>query len=257
MYFLSALAAEHVKVVLSGQGADEALGGYRRYRGYLLSTKLPRLLAPVARGVARVLGARIDQLSRGIETLLATYQVFSPAEIESLTGRADYRSREVLDYAYQKWQCADLESPVSRMMRLDLRLGLADDLLLYTDRVTMRHSLECRVPYLDTELVNFIESLPVHYRVTLTTGKRIHRAAASRVLPPEIMRRKKKGFLSPTRLWFQDAARLKGIFADEGAGLSRFVDPGGIDKVIRKHSAGVNQERQIFLLLMLMFAVAA
>lgn len=266
MYFLSELAAEHVKVVLSGQGADESLGGYGRYRGYLLSNSLPHMLAPVARGVTRALGVRNDQLSRGIETvametesdrLLATYQVFSPAEIKALTGRPDHRSSEVLDHAYRTWRCADLRSPVARMMRLDVRLGLPDDLLLYTDRVTMRHSLECRVPYLDTELVSFIESLPVPYRVTLGAGKRIHRAAAMKVLPPDIVRRKKKGFLSPTRLWFKDTSRLRSIFANESASLSRFVDPAGIDRVIQRHAAGTNQERQIFLLLMLMFAVAA
>jgi asparagine synthase (glutamine-hydrolysing) len=77
----------------------------------------------------------------------------------------------------------------------------------------MRHSLECRVPYLDTELVSFIESLPVEYKVTLSAGKRIHRAAARKVLQPDIVRRKMKGFLSPTRLWFDDTSRLGNIFA--------------------------------------------
>ncbi len=264
MHFLSALAAEHVKVVLSGQGADEPLGGYGRYRGYLLANVLPSFMAPVGRWVVRAGGLKNDQLTRGIETLamadepgrlLTTWQVFNPTEIEQLTGRMDRRSREVLDYAYDTWRCAELRSPVTRLMRLDMRMGLPDDLLLYTDRITMRHSLECRVPFLDTELVSFIESLPRRFKLTLAGGKRVHREAALRVLPAAIVQRRKKGFSSPTRVWFRDSARLRAIFAERGSALSRFVDPAGVERVIRAHAAGVNQERQIFLLLMLAFAL--
>ncbi len=264
MHFLAELAAEHVKVVLSGQGADEPLGGYGRYRGYLLAGLMPPFLAPLGRWAVRATGVRNDQFSRGIETaawagepdrLLATWQVFSPGEIGELTGRRDHRSLEVLDYAYRTWNCAELVSPVARMMRLDLRMGLPDDLLLYTDRITMRHSLECRVPFLDTELVSFIESLPTKFKVTLAGGKRIHLAAAAQVLPADIVRRKKKGFQSPTRIWFGDTARLLAIFAERGDALSRFVDPAGVERVIRAHANGINQERQIFLLLTLAFAL--
>ena len=264
MHFLAELAAEHVKVVLSGQGADEPLGGYGRYRGYLLAGLMPSFLAPLARRIVQAAGIHNDQLTRGIESLamadegdrlLTTWQVFAPDEIERLTGRRDERSREVLDYAYRTWNCAELSSPVARMMRLDLRMGLPDDLLLYTDRITMRHSLECRVPYLDTDLVSFIESLPLRFKVTPSGGKRVHLAAASRVLPPEIVRRRKMGFASPTRAWFADSDRLRGIFAERGSGLNRFVDPAGVERVIRAHAAGINQERQIFLLLTLAFAL--
>ena len=187
--------------------------------------------------------------------MLTTWQVFSPDEIARLTGRRDDRSREVLDYAYRTWNCAELSSPVARLMRLDLRMGLPDDLLLYTDRITMRHSLECRVPFLDTELVRFIECLPLRFKVTPMGGKRLHLAAAERVLPREIVRRRKKGFASPTRAWFADSDRLRAIFAERGAALHRFVDPAGVESVIRAHAAGINQERQIFLLLTLAFAL--
>ena len=262
MRFLARLAAEHVKVVLSGQGADEPLGGYGHYQGEIVQPYVPRPLAWMARSVSRVLQIRHERLSRGLDALsqpddvgrfTEAHAVFSDEEIERLTGQSRNTARSRLQYFYDLLGCSDMPDSVQRMMSLDLRMGLADDLLLYTDKITMRSSLECRVPILDTELVSFIESLPREYRVKFGSGKIIHKKFADRLLPPAIVGRRKKGFYSPTRMWFRDADRLRSILLDRGSKFAGFLDLKSVDRTIAEHQQGHNRERHIFLLLCLYF----
>lgn len=264
MHFLARLAADHVKVVLSGQGADEPLGGYGRHYGMLLADWLPAELAPLGVMFAKLLGIRNEQVLRGLETarwsdgrerLLAAWQVFPPDEIEALTGTRERLAAEVVGRAWAQWPVPEDRPLVARMLRLDLRLNLADDLLTYTDRLTMRHSLECRVPYLDHDLIGFLEGLPLGHKIGLRGGKRVHRAAATRLLPAAIVNRPKRGFEVPTRKWFRNTELLNRVFAEEGAALSQYVDPDGVRQILEQHAAGFNREKQLFLLLMLAFVL--
>lgn len=266
MRFLAQLAASHVKVVLSGQGADEPLGGYERYQAEIVGRYIPRVAARLGRGLVRALHIRGERLGRGLESLsqgddigrfIEAYAVFTDAEIGQLIGRSsvtDARSR--LEYFYRLLRCGDLAHPVARMMALDLRLGLADDLLLYTDKITMRSSLECRVPILDLELVAFIESLPYIYRVRYGSKKIIHKAFAERLLPAAIVKRRKKGFWSPTGPWFRNAGLLRSILLDKGSKFAGFFDLSAVDRTITQHQQGYNRERHIFLLLCLYYWLA-
>lgn len=133
-------------------------------------------------------------------------------------------------------------------MRLDLRMNLADDLLLYTDKVTMHHSLECRVPLLDQDLVRFLESLPYRYRLGLRKTKLIHKRYARTLLPQAVIRRKKKGFLSPTARWFRDA-RIRDILLNPASKFAGVFSRRAIEALLDEHARGINRERQIFLLL--------
>ncbi len=262
MRFLAQMAAEHVKVVLSGQGADEPLGGYGHYQAEIVRPYVLGSLARMARSVSRVLQIRHEKLGRGLESLAqpndvgrftAAHAVFSDEQIKSLTGQSQNAAESRLQYFYDLLGCSDMQESVQRMMSLDLRMGLADDLLLYTDKITMRSSLECRVPILDTELVSFIESLPREYRVKFRSGKIIHRKLADRLLPPTIVGRRKKGFYSPTRKWFRDADRLRSILLDRGSKFAGFLDLKSVERTIVEHQQGHNRERHIFLLLCLYF----
>lgn len=265
MYHLAKLAAQHVKVVLSGQGADESLGGYGRYQVELyrkiISTGTACALLPIAR-VARV---RNEQILRGLRALaesddlerfLSVYEVFDKNEILSLTGIQERRSRERLSYFYDLLNCATREHSVESMMSIDLRMNLADDLLLYTDKVTMHHAIECRVPMLDMELVRFIESLPYHYRVRLRRGKIIHKSFAGTVLPDRVIHRKKKGFLSPTTAWFKKGKLLRDILLDPTSRFASYFNLGSVNAVLKAHENGFNRERHIFLLLGLYYWMA-
>lgn len=135
------------------------------------------------------------------------------------------------------------------MMSLDLRMSLADDLLLYTDKITMRHSIECRVPLLDLELVRYLESLPAKYRVGIARGKRIHKWFAKTMLPEAVLKRPKKGFLSPAARWMRGAARE--MLMQRNARLYTYLDRGEVEAVLREQETGANRERHVFLLLTL------
>src|SRR4029077_12972028 len=126
------------------------------------------------------------------------YGVFSGEQIARLVGRHDIRSTERIRYFFELLRCSSQPRSAQRLMSLDLRMSLADDLLLYTDKITMHHSIECRVPLLDLDLVRFVESLPCGYRLGIFRGKLLHKQFARRMLPASVIGRKKKGFLSPT-----------------------------------------------------------
>jgi asparagine synthase (glutamine-hydrolysing) len=260
MFYLTQLAAQHVKVVLSGQGADEAMGGYRRYQSELLHSWLPGQTGALLQTGMKVLRGRNETLDRVIETLglsddlarfEAAYRVFDDDQIRCMTGQSSRRAHERIQYAYDQLRCAVRPRSVERMMSLDLRMSMADDLLLYTDKISMHHSLECRVPLLDLELVRFVESCPAAYRVGLARTKIMHKKYAEGVLPKAIVHRKKKGFQSPTKHWFRSAGRIWDTLLDPNARFACYFDLKEIEKVLIEHRSGLNRERHIFLLLCL------
>ena len=262
MYYLAELAARDVKVVLSGQGADESLGGYGRYQGELYHRFFPPLLAAAGERVADLFGFTGEQVRRGLSALqhrddisrfLSVYSVFQEDKIEKLIGRRDTKSQQRLQYFYGLLDCTSMKTSVERMMAIDLRMNLSDDLLLYTDKVSMHFSLECRVPMLDLELVKYIQSLPYHYRVKIAKSKIVHRELAKRVLPDSIINRKKKGFQSPTKKWFSGHGPVREILLAKGSKFANYFDLNEVERVLLTHEQGVNQERQIFLLLSLCY----
>jgi asparagine synthase (glutamine-hydrolysing) len=208
--------------------------------------------------VSASLGIRSERLARALPALMErddvahfckVYEVFSDEQILGLMGLHDSRSEQRVAYFYDQLRCPERTDAAARMMTLDLRMNLADDLLLYSDKVTMHHSLECRVPLLDLDLVHFIESLPTRYRVRLGTGKLIHKQVARRLLPRQIVDRPKKGFLVPTRHWFRDSSVVRDLLLDGTSRFSTFFNRRAVAQVLDEHNHGFNRERQIFLLL--------
>lgn len=258
MYYLSKLAADNVKVVLSGQGADEPLGGYRRYQGELLQkwmpTKLMRMLMPVVKRF----GITNETIIRGISSLscgedvtrfMNACRVFDDDEITQLIGCHQNSAADKMDYFYNLMDSLDKPDSVERLMSVDMRMNLSDDLLLYTDKITMHHSLECRVPMLDHELISFVESLPVNYKLRFRQSKIIHKEFAKKMLPEKIVNRAKKGFLSPTKEWFKRKDILGELLLDNNSRFSTVFDTRVVETVIDQHLSGFNRERHIFLLL--------
>ena len=109
--------------------------------------------------------------------------MFTSDQIERLTGHEPALAHERIAYVFDLLGCANQRHSAQRMMSTDLRMNLADDLLLYTDKITMRYSIECRVPFLDLDLVRFVEALPCRFRVGMFGGKRLHKRFAERILP--------------------------------------------------------------------------
>lgn len=266
MMALSGLAASEVKVVLTGQGADEPLGGYGRYQSELLQSQWWFKAGSPVLQLLSLLPIKNQTIRRGLNSMLIkddisrflkTYEVFSDNQISSMIGCNSQTPELAIKYIFDLLGCGNVPNTVAQMMAIDARMNLADDLLLYTDKITMHHSLECRVPLLDHQLITFIESLPVHERLRFRAGKLIHKKFAENVLPKEIIYRKKKGFMSPTKKWFRKTSLLREILFSDDSVFSEIFNKREIDDILIAHKNGINCERHIFLLLAIKFWMKA
>lgn len=264
MWYLTKLARQKATVVLAGQGNDEPWGGYRRYQIELLLQHLPFLkLSPFrAAGKATAL-VRNDGYRRGLACLgladdtsrfAAAYALFSDEELQLLGRPATAAKLQPIAYWLQQLAGDRTVSPAERMMRIDTRMNLADDLLLYADKVSMAHSLEVRVPMLDPDVVRLVEGLPLSYKASLRETKIIHRAMASEYLPASIVNRPKKGFQVPFGLWCKTVWRdyIHDHLLAPDLKISTVLNNDGLKTIYRRHETGrFDYSRQLFALLTL------
>ena len=193
MWYLVRKAREQVTVVLTGQGSDEPWGGYTRYQAEILRPLMPfNQLFGMASSLAKRCAGLPEIAERALRSLSISdvpkrfqqeYALFDAHERKALTGRADDGRALSHIEDWTAWACANGLEPVDLMMRIDAHLNLADDLLLYGDKISMAFALEARVPMIDLEVMRFVYSLPVGYRVNLLRRKIVHKKMASRYLP--------------------------------------------------------------------------
>ncbi|HTZ88356.1 MAG TPA: asparagine synthase (glutamine-hydrolyzing) [Solirubrobacteraceae bacterium] len=204
---LSRLASESVTVALSGQGADELLGGYRKHQIAAAAATLGHLPGPLrgALGAAATRARAGSTLSRGLqaiatddpaERLLAMSRVLQPADRDELLApgfRSSSLERELCDAIHA--QLPDgTRGALGETLALDTRLALVDNMLLYFDKMSMAASLEVRVPFLDTELVSFCMQLPDSRKVWLGRRKELLKRASRGLVDAEIINKRKRGF---------------------------------------------------------------
>jgi asparagine synthase (glutamine-hydrolysing) len=245
-FLVSQLAANDVKVALSGEGGDELFGGYYTYAADLLADRV----GGVAR-LARPLVERLPSSSRKasfdykakrfvraahlppLERHHGWKEIFSPDARAELTGRrAVFDPVSLLRARYDQTEGAD---ELARLQDVDLGVYLVDDLLVKTDRASMAHSLEARVPYLDTVVTNLALALPTRQKVRGLSKKVLLRKAAEPLLPSEIVQGRKRGFSIPAAAWLrgelepfaretlsQNVLRRQGFFRPEV--VVRFID---------------------------------
>lgn len=259
MYYLAKLASEKVKVVLTGQGADEPLGGYSRYRAEVIRSMMPKAFHGIINPMVKLSGSKNEQLLRGaksigiqdeIERFLSVYEIFSQEDIQQLVHSRDILSAKAILNFHTLLDCNSRKSAADKMMAIDTRMNLADDLLNYTDKITMNFSLECRVPMLDIDFVHFMETMPTSLKLNTKEGKLIHKQFAESILPDEIIYRKKKGFQSPTNRWFREEMQtVENILLTKDSEFSLVFNQNYISEILQQHSNGYNKEKQIFLLL--------
>jgi asparagine synthase (glutamine-hydrolysing) len=258
------------KVVLSGQGADEPLGGYPRHaaaRLYPLARRLQPLLAMLPERMAssdrlarlRRLAGEPDEAARFAEILA----VFSPREATQLTGRAgDYQR---LADPVRRWlPRTGIDDGVNRLLRVDARLSLADDLLTVADHMSMASSVELRVPFLDLELLALMERMPSRFKVSKMAGRKwLYRRAVAPLLPPELRSSltgaaarmgRKLGFTTPLDRWFgqwihRDAEH--DLLGGE-AMLPEVLSPAGVRQLlVSVRDRGLPRSRQLLSLYVL------
>lgn len=247
LYFVSKLAAEQVKVVLSGEGADELFGGYRIYHEpYSLAgyQKLPRWLRRAAAALVSALPFDFKGKSfliRGSKTLeerfIGNANMFTQKEKARLlkTIPASHPADFTAEY-YAR--CEGLDD-VSRMQYLDINRWMVGDILLKADRMSMAHSLELRVPFLDKEVFRVASRIPVKHRIAAGTTKYALRLAAQRHMPKESADKPKLGFPVPIRIWLRQedcASRVREAFTSPAA--ARFFHTEELLRLLEQHRAG-------------------
>lgn len=270
-YFVSMLASRQVKVALTGQGADEPWAGYQRYVGVKLSEyyrRLPRYLTDgvIKKAVLALPGN--ERLKRGVvslnesETLTRFGKIYSffSADMKAHLfqdwvkddlARRGYEPVDVLAPLQQEVQQLD---PVSQMLYIDTRASLPDDLLMVNDKTSMANSLEARVPFLDYRLVEFIESLPAHYKLRFLTGKYLHKKAIEKWLPDSVVYRPKKGFDNPIKHWLREKMQSyvdECLFSGESC-IRQFFNVDYVRRMVELHKQKKeNYMRHLYLLISL------
>ena len=262
-YLVSQLAAQDVKVALSGEGGDELFGGYYTYVADQLALRaggaaqlarplVERLPTSTARASFDykakrfVRGAHLPPLERHH----AWKEIFSPEARAELTGRRHgfdpvdlYRAR------FAETEGAEL---LARLQDVDLGIYLVDDLLVKTDRASMAHSLEARVPFLDPAVTNFAAALPAKHRVHGLRKKVLLRKAVAPLVPSEIVRGKKRGFSIPAAAWLRGELEpfARETLSAETLRRQGYFRPEAVTTLLERHVAGKEDlSRQLWGLL--------
>jgi asparagine synthase (glutamine-hydrolysing) len=262
MYFVCKRAREDVKVALIGQGPDELFGGYRRHLGVRYAAywgAIPGWLrASITSGITLL--PRNEMLKRGIYSLhvgdrLRRYQsvlsLLPGAEIDELFHR-DILEKDAGDRILECWK--DLYPLMSEtdelggFQFLELRSTLPDELLMFGDKLSMAHGLEVRVPYLDKDLVEYVERLPGTFKVRNGSRKWLHRQVCRKILPEAILRRKKRGFaVNVVDEWFRGnlGSKMEEMLMDTESRLYSYLRPAVVQRLFRRHQSGERDHHKI------------
>ncbi len=248
LFFLDKMVADDVKVVLSGEGADEFFGGYNIYHEPLSLAgyqRLPRFLRKAAAAVAKALPGNFKGrgfLIRGSKDLeerfIGNANIFSVEERRRILKRpaATQSPQDLTAPHYAQVRGVD---DISRMQYIDCNFWLPGDILLKADKMSMAHSLESRVPFLDLNVFGLSRTLPPDQRVSGTSTKHALRTAAHEVLPDKVANKKKLGFPVPMRVWLKQdvwGSRVREVFESQAA--RRFFDTAALLSLLDDHREG-------------------
>jgi len=262
MYFVCQRARQDVKVALAGQGPDELFGGYRRHLGVHYGGYWRALPAWLRSRLAGMISAlpRNETLKRSIYSLnvrerMKRYQnVFSilpEGEIDNLFHDGllpPHPGDEVL----KSW--ADLEplmentDELGGFQFLEVRSSLPDELLMYSDKLSMAHGLEVRVPYLDLEVVEYVERLSAHFKIRRGKRKWLHARVCEDFLPPEVMGRKKRGFAGTiVDDWLRESfgKKMEEYLLDRSSAMYGFLRPDAVQALLNDHRSGRDDNHKI------------
>jgi len=259
MLLLSCAAAQTVKVVLTGEGSDEILGGYPKhaydgfaamYQGVVPHAVHDGLIEPVLRTLPyrfqRIKTAAASLGERDFaDRMVRWFGALSAEEQDAMTT--------LRRPAYSVANDDPCNSALRRILFFDQTVWLPDNLLERGDRMTMAASLESRMPFMDHDLAAFVSSLPDSYRLRAMTGKWILRRVAEKILPPSIIRRPKSGFRMPVNEWFRHEMRPFLLDMLGTSARSRpFYRPGRMEAALEEHLRGKqNHEKLIWQMLAL------
>ena len=259
-YALSELASRHVTVALSGQGADELLGGYRKHQAAALVAawhRLPPALRKVGNGIALRAPARFQRPARALaaagptERLIAMSgrvdgslrQTLYRGPLAALDGSAPFRAVGAIADGIH-------DDPLPATLYIDAQLALRDDMLHYFDRMSMAHSLEVRVPFLDHQVVEYCATIPSHLKVRRLNRKFVLKHAARGLVPDRIIDKRKLGFFrGATDDWLR--AQIEGAASDylldETPRFADFLDRDTVRGLVAAQASGESGDIHLLL----------
>jgi asparagine synthase (glutamine-hydrolysing) len=252
-YLVSQLAAEHVKVVLCGEGGDELFGGYETYVADQLALRVGPAAARLAPVVDRLpssdarvsLDYRARRFTRAaalppLERHHGWKEIFSPQQRARLLA-PEWRGAvgDPLDGWRTRFAETEGAPLLARLQDVDLGIYLADDLLVKTDRMSMVHGLEARVPYLDPVVAELAMSLPTRLKVLGTAKKRLLRRAAAPLVPRGIIQARKRGFSIPAAAWLRGELQpfARELLSPERVRAQGYFEPAFVSTLLDEHVA--------------------
>jgi len=273
LYFVSRLARESsVKVLLSGEGGDEAFGGYQTYRNLLLLEGLKSAFGPakqLLRFGLQTLGKlgweRIRRYSRLIDPSLSQYYLSRTAtpytgfnilkpilftkEFANVLG-GEMSHNTLTRHLFEQFNG---ESTLNSMLYVDTKTWLPDDLLVKADKMSMATSVELRVPLLDFQVLEFAASLPPHFKVKGWSTKRILKAALQDSVPRAILKRKKTGLPVPYNRWLKKELKefVFETILDQNSALRTYFSKDALFELLQIHQRGEGYSQEVFCLLVL------
>ena len=272
LYYVSKLASQYVKVLISGEGGDEAFGGYENYRNNFWFEKMKRTLGPF-RGAAgqsmnmighlmnsRALSKYAPRMSADfgdyyLSRASSPFQFFNRADSNLYSPEMSNRvnKQRSIDVLRQYHANAANFGLLEKMLYIDTKTWLPDDLLVKADKMTMANSVELRVPFLDHKLLEFAAQLPRNQKVRGWTMKYAAKKALAKHVPEEILNRRKAGFPVPYESWLRNNMRewVSGILLDPRTASRGYFRQKTVEDLIQSHNAGAGYSKEIFALVVL------
>lgn len=270
LYYVTQLARRHVKVLLSGEGGDEAFGGYPNYPNMMRLERFRSRVGPLARPIGMLAGLagrvygdpRVQRYGAALGRPLSSHYFSRTSGPTSFFNRQaqTFLTREFLQnsalvspagYIKKLLQPVGDESLLNQMLYVDSKTWLPDDLLVKADKMTMANSLELRVPLLDHKVLEFAASLPANFKVEKKQTKRILKAAFARALPEEILSRKKAGFPVPYEGWLRNGLKngMEDILLSNGALSRNYFKKEEIGRLLQTNARVGGYAKEVFSLL--------
>jgi asparagine synthase (glutamine-hydrolysing) len=263
LFFIAREARKHVKVVLSGEGADELFGGYTIYREPLSLRPFDYLPRPVRKSLGKA-SKPLPEGMRGKSLLHRGSLTLEERYYGNARSFSDEQLRAVLPGFRQEWTHTDVTAPVyaasqgwdpvARMQHIDLFTWLRGDILVKADKMTMANSLELRVPFLDPEVFAVASRLPVDQKITRSTTKYALRRALEPIVPAHVLNRPKLGFPVPIRHWLRAGELMDWAYAmTASSGAGEYVDLAAVRTMLDEHRSGVSDHsRRLWTVLIFM-----
>jgi asparagine synthase (glutamine-hydrolysing) len=269
MYFVCNRAREDVKVALVGQGPDELFGGYRRHLGVRygnLWAHLPGWMrGAISDGIAAL--PRNETLKRGVQSLaipdrMKRYQhvlsLLPGGEIDDLfqSDLIDANAGDtILDCWTSMTDLMSLTDELGGLQFLEVRSTLPDELLLYADKLSMAHGLELRVPYVDKEIVEYVERLPASLKVRYGSRKWLHKQVCRRFLPESVVKRRKRGFAcTVVDDWFRSGfdSKMVDMLLESSSRIYQYLQASAVRKLFDEHTSGRHDHHKVLFSLVIL-----